>query len=179
VAFRDPETAKAYAKAYRKANKERQAEYAKAYYKANKDKMNAQSRCGNQRRNYGITMIERDQLLSEQGGVCACCGTSSPGGHGWHTDHIHGTKIIRGILCTKCNTGIGLLGDTSSGVQNALNYLSKSEPTLFPGIWKRIDPKTSSLNSRLSDQEKQKECSNNRSSSEMASDVDTVALKSS
>ena len=31
-------------------------------------------------------------------------------------------KSIRGVLCKKCNYGIGLLGDNQEGVENALKY---------------------------------------------------------
>ena len=40
-------------------------------------------------------------------------------------DHCHDTNIIRGFLCSECNTGIGKLGDNEEGVERALNYLKK------------------------------------------------------
>ena len=39
-------------------------------------------------------------------------------------DHDHITGKVRGILCTSCNVGIGLLGDNIEGVEKALRYLS-------------------------------------------------------
>ena len=52
------------------------------------------------------------RILSEQGGRCAVCGTDKPGGHGsFHVDHDHETSAVRGLLCGKCNMGLGLLGD--------------------------------------------------------------------
>jgi len=38
-------------------------------------------------------------------------------------DHIHGTTIFRGWVCSKCNTGIGSLGDTLEGVLQGAIYL--------------------------------------------------------
>lgn len=57
-------------------------------------------------------------------GVCECCGVDKPSGRGgWHLDHNHETGEFRGWLCSKCNGGIGLLGDCVNGVKKALNYL--------------------------------------------------------
>lgn len=39
-----------------------------------------------------------------------------------------GRKIrIRGVLCSNCNRGIGLLGDHIEGITHALNYLNRYE----------------------------------------------------
>jgi hypothetical protein len=74
---------------------------------------------------YGITLKERDALLAEQSGTCAICGADAPGGRGgWHTDHCHTTKKVRGILCTRCNTGIGMFKDNPATLAAAINYLS-------------------------------------------------------
>lgn len=40
-----------------------------------------------------------------------------------HLDHDHKTGRFRGWICRSCNHGIGMLGDTIEGVQNALDYL--------------------------------------------------------
>ena len=76
---------------------------------------------------YGITMAEFDRLLASQGGRCAVCRTDDPGGRGhFHVDHCHQTGAVRGILCHRCNTGIGLLGDNLGSLLAAVEYLSAS-----------------------------------------------------
>lgn len=40
-------------------------------------------------------------------------------------DHNHETGEIRGLLCSKCNTGIGLLREDVDIFKNAIKYLSK------------------------------------------------------
>ena len=46
-------------------------------------------------------------------------------------DHIHGTIIFRGWLCSNCNTGIGSLGDTLEGVLRAAVYLEKDKSKII------------------------------------------------
>lgn len=77
------------------------------------------------RRNYGISLDAYDQLLQEQGGVCAICGTDNPGSNTrFMVDHNHDTGEVRGLLCGNCNRGIGLLGDNISTLSKAITYLS-------------------------------------------------------
>jgi hypothetical protein len=45
-------------------------------------------------------------------------------------DHCHSTGRVRGLLCKRCNSGIGYLGDTRLGVQAAIAYLSRPFPLL-------------------------------------------------
>ena len=52
---------------------------------------------------------------------CQCCGKSSK----LVCDHDHHTQTFRGFLCDNCNRGIGLLGDNTHGLQQALTYLTK------------------------------------------------------
>jgi hypothetical protein len=40
-----------------------------------------------------------------------------------HVDHCHSTKIVRGILCHACNTGIGVFKDNEKLLQRAIEYL--------------------------------------------------------
>jgi hypothetical protein len=42
-------------------------------------------------------------------------------------DHDHLTWKFRGWLCSKCNVGLGLLGDTKESVMKMLDYLLRSE----------------------------------------------------
>jgi len=61
--------------------------------------------------------------------TCYCCGEKE--GNRITTklvvDHCHQTKKFRGWICHKCNTGIGLLGDTIEGVEKAIKYLRRGE----------------------------------------------------
>jgi hypothetical protein len=74
---------------------------------------------------YGITHEDRDALLARQGGCCAICKSTEPPSRGWHIDHDHATGEVRGILCNKCNTGLGLFKENVKTFHAAIDYLGK------------------------------------------------------
>lgn len=65
-------------------------------------------------------------MLEAQGGRCAICGTTGWGGkYGTPViDHCHRTGKVRGILCQKCNVGLGKFGDTTHLLDAAIRYLN-------------------------------------------------------
>jgi Recombination endonuclease VII len=79
------------------------------------------------KRTYGITEEEKTNILFEQGNKCAVCGSMNPQGPYWHTDHDHISGTIRGILCSKCNMGIGLFNDSSELLFLAFKYMKERE----------------------------------------------------
>jgi len=84
------------------------------------------ARVDNLEKKYGITIKEYNTLLDAQDGVCAICfGVDK--NKKLCVDHDHETGEVRGLLCSKCNKAIGLLGDNRAGVQNALDYLLSTE----------------------------------------------------
>lgn len=89
----------------------------------------------NLEKNYGLTLTDYEVLLSEQGGGCAICG-GQPGGPGkggksFHVDHDHvccpgvGScgKCVRGLLCSNCNTMLGLAKENPRTLLSAVAYL--------------------------------------------------------
>ena len=75
------------------------------------------------RRSYLIAeYFDYDRLLEKQDGKCAICNNSDKR---LCLDHNHSTGKIRGLLCTRCNRGIGLLGDNVETLKNAIEYLQK------------------------------------------------------
>lgn len=75
-------------------------------------------------KNSGFTSELFEQRLKEQDNKCAICGTDDPGPTNWHADHCHKTMTPRGVLCKKCNTGIGMLMDSPELLEKALKYLN-------------------------------------------------------
>lgn len=73
------------------------------------------------RQRYGITLKEYDAMFAQQGNVCAICKLSDE--KTMHIDHDHETGKVRGILCSQCNQGIGLLRENQSSIARAIQYL--------------------------------------------------------
>lgn len=75
---------------------------------------------------YNLTLDQYNQILEEQEGCCAVCYTVFDDITTPHIDHCHSTGAVRGLLCRRCNTGIGMLGDDIDGVTRALDYLRRA-----------------------------------------------------
>lgn len=69
--------------------------------------------------------VENYYLMSKsQNNSCAICGThKSKLTKGLFVDHCHKTKKVRGLLCTKCNTGIGQFSESQTKLLYAIRYL--------------------------------------------------------
>jgi len=68
---------------------------------------------------------EARELLNNHDGTCAICGCVESRGRGWATDHCHETGVVRGILCTPCNAGLGLFSDSVERLGAAIRYLEE------------------------------------------------------
>lgn len=71
---------------------------------------------------YGVTSEQYDQMLIGQGGVCAICGQPDPR-RSLSVDHNHETGEVRGLLCDRCNTGLGKFQDRADLTAKATDYL--------------------------------------------------------
>jgi hypothetical protein len=70
-----------------------------------------------------ITPEAYDRLMTDQGGACAICLRVQR----LFIDHDHKTGQNRGLLCQRCNSGLGLFGDNLEGFQRAFAYLKRYE----------------------------------------------------
>lgn len=73
---------------------------------------------------YNITISDYDLLLEKQNEVCAICKDRCKSGKMLAVDHCHKTGKIRGLLCTKCNTGLGNFNDNRQFLLLAADYIS-------------------------------------------------------
>lgn len=86
---------------------------------------------------YGMTMKDWARMFSEQGESCAIC-NESPEGEQWSVDHCHKTGKVRGILCRKCNTGLGAFDDDIEKMIEATLYISRSQGLTISQISKEV-----------------------------------------
>jgi len=75
---------------------------------------------------HGITSEDYAKMLSDQNGCCEICGNPyTDYKRSLHVDHDHLTGSIRGLLCVKCNAGIGHFCDNTILLEKAKVYLIK------------------------------------------------------
>lgn len=114
-------------------NKEDQKEYSKKYYHNNRTRILERNKTRYKESNrecilrskYGLSLEEYDTMLSEQDGCCAICRADTPGGNGrFHVDHCHSSGFVRGLLCARCNMGLGYFKDNIEVLARAIEYLA-------------------------------------------------------
>ena len=114
----------AYQEASRAANPEKVAARKAAYRAANPEK--AAATCVKQRlRKYGLTVEQYNIMLSEQNGTCGICKLVCLTGRRLAVDHCHDTGRVRGLLCSNCNRGNGMLKESPKNLAASLRYLAK------------------------------------------------------
>ena len=79
---------------------------------------------------YGITLEEYEKMLIVQNNVCAVCLQPETGIRrgevkSLDVDHNHETGHIRGLLCSACNTALGLLKEDALRISKLLEYVQR------------------------------------------------------
>ena len=84
-------------------------------------------------RNYGITKQQYESILHQQGGVCAVCKCLPSSDRCTHghlvVDHCHGSGLVRGLLCSRCNASLGESMDNVATLEAMISYI-KQPPAL-------------------------------------------------
>ena len=138
---RNKEKIKAAAKAYREANKEelkrkRDEKFSDPAKRQEKIDQQRKWQKNNRRQKsdleasskYGISLEEVQRLRSIPN--CEICGVEvehySPNwSHAGNIDHCHATGKVRGMLCSRCNKGLGSFLDNPATLQQAIHYLEE------------------------------------------------------
>lgn len=101
--------------------------YINLRYKSDIDKSHYRSI----KRNYGITNLEYDLLVSHKNNSCYICGKpKEDNGYKLSVDHCHKTNKIRGLTCGACNSMLGYAKDNKEILQNAIKYLEDNGETV-------------------------------------------------
>lgn len=107
------------ARKWQLANPDKVKANCRRWHQENKERRYAYKR----QLNYGVTPEQFEKLLSLQNRACAICHvefTQTP-----DIDHDHKTGIVRGLLCTNCNNGLGRFKDNVEALESAIKYLTK------------------------------------------------------
>ena len=103
-------------------------EYRRKWHKnkrAESDEYNDNAYYSRLKKKYGITKKEYLSIYEKQQGNCKICGKNeSEQKQRLHVDHCHNSGVVRGLLCSKCNTAIGLMGDDIGRLEKAKQYLA-------------------------------------------------------
>jgi len=125
---------KEYFKEYHQKHRKRRSEYNKSYYqkhkkeqKKNRKKYYEEHKEDRRKRDifkeYNLLYEDWLKLWEEQDGKCAICEKSFIKISDAYIDHCHTTSKIRGLLCNKCNSALGFLGDDPNLTARATKYL--------------------------------------------------------
>ena len=124
-------------KTYYASNVPKFRENARNWKKVNPERARVSMRNARLRREYGVSQQRYEEMLAGQGGRCAICRTDEPGITRnkdlkiFRIDHDHNCcpgkrscgACVRGLLCNRCNSGIGMLNDDPDVVMAAAAYL--------------------------------------------------------
>ncbi len=78
---------------------------------------------------YGLTLDRYAEMLAGQGGKCAICKGNQRGNgtRNFAIDHDHKTGAVRGLLCDRCNVGLGHFVDNRALLLEGADYLAKHD----------------------------------------------------
>lgn len=138
------------ANSYHSACKECERSMAKDWYERNRDKAKSKYqewrknnpdavkkyRAENRQKHYRQEVVRKygvdpewfDRQIAKQRNACACCKREFAWGDKQttpHVDHCHETQAIRGILCNRCNSVLGLCEDNDKLLSALARYLRK------------------------------------------------------
>lgn len=125
----NPEITKKARKTYYEKNKtEILAKNREWYRKNKKHRQDYKKRVGRAQAlkcKYGITLEQFQALLASQDNKCAICRNPFANSKDAHVDHCHKTQLVRGVLCYRCNHGLGKFLDNPTFLESAASYVRK------------------------------------------------------
>lgn len=102
---------------YNKRDREKEKARHREYMKERRLKEPEKVRQNWERSTYGASKEDIIKALGYDG--CLICGSV----HRLHIDHCHKTGKVRGLLCSNCNTGLGMFRDSPMLLNRASEYL--------------------------------------------------------
>lgn len=105
-------------KEYSYKNKEKISQYGKEYREKNPLYSRKQSL-----KRFGLSLEDFYEMIKIQNNSCSICGNEFKKYSDAHLDHNHITNKHRGLLCSSCNTSIGLVKENTVTLNSMINYL--------------------------------------------------------
>lgn len=99
--------------------------YWKKWKDKNRERLKGYKRKSLLKATYGMTLDEYNERLKRQNYGCAICGESN-GSRVMFVDHDHETGKVRGLLCVRCNSAIGLFYDDIKKLAKAIEYITSN-----------------------------------------------------
>ncbi len=94
-----------------------------SYRQKHKGNKKYQNRLHQKKNKYGLSKDEYENLFISQNNCCAICNISFEICRA-NVDHNHENNIVRGLLCSNCNSGIAFLKENVEILKSAIHYLS-------------------------------------------------------
>jgi hypothetical protein len=145
AAYREnPEKVKARVRKWQQENPDRYREKQRKYREENAALIKSKLRSWYLEKTYGITVEQYNEIFARQGGRCAICGAKPNAKISLHVDHSHKTGKIRGLLCFRCNNGIGDFRENPVILHKAASYIVRDHPP-EPEVVDRIGRRVAAL----------------------------------
>lgn len=125
------EQRKAYMKAWRAKNNDRNVEYNKKWLLQNPERAAIYKEAAVWWRRkytlkkYGLTLEQFEQMFVDQRGLCAGCSEARP----LVVDHCHATGKVRALLCRSCNRSLGFARDDPTLMRALAAYVERHSET--------------------------------------------------
>lgn len=129
----NPEKYREQQRAWRAKNRERLNAQRREYHRGRSHSLRGARWVARLKSEYGLTPQQYAEMLARQGDRCAICRAEKAGGGfgSWHVDHDHNTGEVRGLLCNRCNMGLGLFRDDAATLEAAIQYLAAP-------VWRKV-----------------------------------------
>lgn len=115
-----PDIAKEQFRAWSAANYDKHLARNRRWQAGNRDKMHHSMLMSR----YRITLEDYQCMFEAQGGKCKICGEAGS----LVVDHKHdASRKVRGLLCVRCNSGIGFFRENVDVMLSAIGYLTLEE----------------------------------------------------
>ena len=127
-----------YQRDYYAANPERGKRYSKVWNERHPEKYRAVKRASSLKRLYGLTTQDFLTLLDTHDNKCSICQLEFNDTRSPFIDHDHEVAItdkkgsVRGLLCIKCNFGIGNVDESTDSLVALYRYLKTPTPSDAP-----------------------------------------------